>query len=280
MCTAVTYQTKDHYFGRTLDLEYSYQETVTVTPRNFPFHFRNGKTLSSHGAIIGMATVMDGYLLGQCKTLSEVRRCLSEINLWKENFADQLPLSPLHWMISDKDASITVECVKSGLTIYENPVGVLTNNPCFDYHMIHLTEFINLTCYSPENRFGQVELRPYCKGMGAIGLPGDLSSASRFVRAAYVKLNSISGDSELESISQFFHILGSVEQQRGCVRLDDGSYEITGYTSCINTDRGIYYYTTYENQCISAVDMHRCDLDGNTLYSYPLAKEQMINFQN
>ena len=236
MCTAVTYQTKDHYFGRTLDLEYSYQETVTVTPRNFPFHFRNGKTLSSHGAIIGMATVMDGYplyyeaanewglavaglnfpenahyfpadpekiniapfelipwLLGQCKTLSEVRRCLSEINLWKENFADQLPLSPLHWMISDKDASITVECVKSGLKIYENPVGVLTNNPCFDYHMIHLTEFINLTCYSPENRFGQVELRPYCKGMGAIGLPGDLSSASRFVRAAYVKLNSAEG---------------------------------------------------------------------------------------
>ena len=323
MCTAVTYQTKDHYFGRTLDLEYSYQETVTVTPRNFPFHFRNGKTLSSHGAIIGMATVMDGYplyyeaanewglavaglnfpenahyfpadpekiniapfelipwLLGQCKTLSEIRRCLSEINLWKENFADQLPLSPLHWMISDKDASITVECVKSGLTIYENPVGVLTNNPCFDNHMIHLTEFINLTCYSPENRFGQVELRPYCKGMGAIGLPGDLSSASRFVRAAYVKLNSVSGDSELESISQFFHILGSVEQQRGCVRLDDGSYEITGYTSCINTDRGIYYYTTYENQCISAVDMHRCDLDGSALYSYPLAKEQLINFQN
>ena len=116
--------------------------------------------------------------------------------------------------------------------------------------------------------------------MGAIGLPGDLSSASRFVRAAYVKLNSVSGDSELESISQFFHILGSVEQQRGCVRLDDGSYEITGYTSCINTDRGIYYYTTYENQCISAVDMHRCDLDGNTLYTYPLTKEQMINFQN
>lgn len=162
-------------------------------PKEFPLPLPKRETLSSHGAIIGMATVMDGYplyyeaanewglavaglnfpenahyfpadpekiniapfelipwLLGQCKTLSEVRRCLSEINLWKENFADQLPLSPLHWMISDKDASITVECVKSGLTIYENPVGVLTNNPCFDYHMIHLTEFINLTCYSPE----------------------------------------------------------------------------------------------------------------------------------
>lgn len=323
MCTAVTYKTKDHYFGRTLDLEYSYQETVTITPRNFLFSFRNGKTLPTHGAIIGMATIMQDYplyyeaanewglaaaglnfpgnahyyqknpekiniapfelipwILGQCKTLDEARDCLLKINIWEENFAKELPLSPLHWIISDRNSSITVECVESGMKIYENPIGVLTNNPCFDYHMTHLTEYMNLTCHSPENRFGNVSLTPYCKGMGAMGLPGDLSSASRFIRASFVKLNSVSGDSENESVSQFFHILGSVEQQRGCVRLNDGTYEITGYTSCINTDKGIYYYTTYENQCISAVDMHRCDLDGSMLYSYPLVKEQIINRQN
>ena len=91
-------------------------------------------------------------------------------------------------------------------------------------------------------------------------------------RAAFVKLNSVSGDSENESVSQFFHILGAVEQQRGCARMPDGSYEITVYTSCINLDKGIYYYTTYENRGISAVDLHRCDLDGAGLYLYPLEK--------
>jgi len=107
-----------------------------------------------------------------------------------------------------------------------------------------------------------------------------LSSASRFVRAAFVKLNSVSRESESESISQFFHVLGAVEQQRGCAQLPDGSYEITAYTSCMNTDKGIYYYTTYENNCIRAVDMHRCDLEGEELYTYSLIKTQRIEWQN
>ena len=323
MCTAVTYKTKDHYFGRTLDLEYSYNETVTVTPRNYPFRFRNGQVIENHPAIIGMATVVEGYplyyeaanewglamaglnfpgnaayfpqaeekdniapfefipwVLSKCGSINEVRKCLERINLWKTDFSPEFPLSPLHWMIADRDGAVTVESTQEGLKVYENPVGVLTNNPPFDYHMTRLSDFMNLTRFEPDNRFGQVELAPYCKGMGAIGLPGDLSSSSRFIRAAFVKLNSVSGEGENESVSQFFHILGAVEQQRGCVVLEGGKYEITGYTSCINTDRGIYYYTTYENQCISAVDMHRCDLEGGEVYVYPLHRALIVNRQN
>ena len=113
-----------------------------------------------------------------------------------------------------------------------------------------------------------------------MGLPGDLSSASRFVRAAFVKLNSVSGEGERESISQFFHILGAVDQQRGCVKMPDGRYEITVYTSCINTDRGIYYYTTYDNHCICAVDLHRCDLNTTALVQFSLVKNEIVNKQN
>ena len=173
-----------------------------------------------------------------------------------------------------------MESVKEGLKIYENPVGVLTNNPTFDYHMTHLCDYLNLTARTPENRFGTDNLTTYSRGMGAMGLPGDLSSASRFVRAAFVKLNSVSGGDERESISQFFHILGAVEQQRGCVILPDGSYELTAYMSCINQDKGIYYYTTYENRCIHAVDMHRCDLEGTELVMYALKKTQQILYHN
>ena len=116
--------------------------------------------------------------------------------------------------------------------------------------------------------------------MGAMGLPGDLSSQSRFVRVAFVKMNSVSGESEEESVSQFFHILGSVDQQRGCCELNQGEYEITLYTSCCNTTKGIYYYTTYDNHQISAVDMHQEDLDGNKPIRFPKLTGEKIYFQN
>lgn len=323
MCTAVTYRTKDHYFGRTLDLEYSYNEEVVVTPRKFPFEFRTKGRMEDHHAIIGMAMVVGDYplyyeaanehglamaglnfpgyahyfdelpakdniapfefipwILGQCKDLADARKLLERLNLCNIHFSAEFPLSPLHWIIADRQGAITVESMKDGLKIHENPVGVLTNNPPFDYHMTHLCDYLNLTHLPPENRFGNVKLSPYSRGMGGIGLPGDLSSASRFVRAAFVKLNSVSTGEELESVSQFFHILGAVDQQRGCAQMPDGRYEITYYASCINTDRGIYYYTTYDNSCISEVDMHRCDLGGKALYMYPLAKKQIINKQN
>ncbi len=110
---------------------------------------------------------------------------------------------------------------------------------------------------------------------------GDLSSQSRFVRVAFVKkMNSLSGDSEEESVSQFFHILGSVDQQRGCCKLGEDKYEITLYTSCCNTDKGIYYYNTYDNHQISAVDMHKADLEGEKLYTYAPIKGEQIRMQN
>ena len=93
-------------------------------------------------------------------------------------------------------------------------------------------------------------------------------------------MNSVSGDSESESVSQFFHILGSVEQQRGCCNVGDGKYEITIYTSCCNADKGIYYYTTYENHQITAVDMHRANLNGTMLTRYPLIQGEQIKMQN
>lgn len=220
------------------------------------------------------------WILGQCKNLAEARALLKNINLCNISFHKELPLSPLHWIIADRDGAITVESMADGLKIWDNPVGVLTNNPPFDYQMTHLCDYLNLTHLPPENRFGPMELVPYSRGMGALGLPGDLSSASRFVRAAFVKANSVSGPGEAESVGQFFHILGAVAQQRGCVKMPDGRYEITRYSSCINTGKGIYYYTTYENPGVSAVSLHRCDLQNTRLYRYPLLTKMDIRWKN
>ena len=324
MCTAVTYKTKDFYFGRTLDYEFSYGDEVVITPRNYCFHFLEQSNINNHYAIIGMAYVNENYplyydavnekglgiaglnfvgnaeykekvegkdnisqfefipwILSQCKTVKEARVLINKINFLNIPFNENLPLAKLHWIISDSEESITVESVAEGVKIYENPIGVLTNNPSFDKQMFGLNNYMSLSNKAPENKFANgIELERYSRGMGAIGLPGDLSSQSRFIRAAFVKMNSVSKNNEKESVSQFFHILNSVDQQRGCCDLGDGKYEITLYTSCCTTNKGIYYYTTYDNHQITAVDMYKENLDGKELICYPLIIEEQIKSQN
>ena len=140
---------------------------------------------------------------------------------------------------------------------------------------------MGLSAAEPVNTFAPaLSLAARSRGTGAIGLPGDLSSESRFVRAVFAKDNSVRGETEDESVSQFFHILDSVAFPRGCCDLGGGRYEMTLYSSCCNTDRGIYYYTTYENRQITAVDMHREDLDGSEAVRYAMRHEQQVSFAN
>ena len=324
MCTAATYKTKDFYFGRTLDYDFSYGNEATITPRNYPFHFIEKGNINTHYAMIGMAHIekecplyneavnekglgMAGlnfvgnakynesikgkdniaqfefipWILCQCANVNEAINLLENINLLNTSFSNELPVAKLHWIISDSEKSITVESVQEGIKIYENPIGILTNNPPFDMQMFALNNYMSLSNKPIKNTFGKgLELNEYSRGMAAMGLPGDLSSQSRFVRAAFVKMNSISKDNEKESVSQFFHILNSVDQQRGCCDLGDGRYAITIYTSCFNTNRGIYYYTTYDNHQITAVDMHKENLNGDKLIKYPLIQGEQIKMQN
>lgn len=324
MCTAATYKTKDFYFGRTLDYEFSYGDEVTITPRNYPFHFCNMGVLAHHYAIIGMAHIMDDYplyydavnekglgmaglnfvgnadykekaedkdnlaqfefipwILGRCDSVKEAKKLLEKMNLINTPFNKNLPVAQLHWIIADCKEAITVESVKEGIRVYDNPVGVLTNNPPFDKQLFQLNNYMHLSPKSPKNLFSdKLSLDVYSRGMGALGLPGDLSSESRFVRATFTKMNAVSGDSELESVSQFFHILGSVEQQRGCCEVDEGTFEVTIYTSCCNADKGIYYYTSYDNHQITAVDMHLENLDDAQLIHYERIQGEQIKMQN
>ena len=221
------------------------------------------------------------WILGKCATVKEARQLLKNMNLIDTPFLTDLPVAQLHWIIADKEECITLESLEEGMKIYDNPVGVLTNNPSFDKQMFALNNYMYLSPKSPENKFSkELDLSLYSRGMGAIGLPGDLSSQSRFIRVAYTKLNSFSKEDEKSSVSQFFHILGSVDQQRGCCDLGDDKFEITIYTSCCNVNKGIYYYTTYDNHQITAVDMHKENLDSNVLIRYPLIKEEQIRTQN
>lgn len=323
MCTAITFRTKDHYFGRNLDFEHGFGESVVITPRNYPFIFRKTEAMNSHFAIIGMAVTDHGYplyfdatnekglsmaglyfpgnavylperpamdnitpfefipwILGDCENISQAKRKLANLNLIDIAYSKEYPLTPLHWIIADRNASIVIEPMADGIKVHENPVGVLTNNPPFDFHLHNLTGYLNLTREEPASRFApDYKLMPFSRGMGAIGLPGDLSSPSRFVRAAFVKLNSVCDEDDNSSICQFFHILGSVAQQEGCARVGSG-FEKTIYTSCCNTDKGIYYYTSYENSQITGISMGNADLNQKKVLIFPLITKPQIKMEN
>lgn len=323
MCTSLSFSAFSHYFGRNLDLEYCYDETVTVTPRNYPFSFRREAPISSHYAMIGVATVAQDYplyyeatneaglsiaglhfpgnahypqntakphtvapfelipwILSQCGTVLAAKKLLEQTNIAPIPFSAEYPISPLHWFVCDEASSVTVEPGEAGLNIMDNPYGVLTNNPRFAYHTENIKNYMQLNPYPPENRLvPELKISPYSRGLGAWGLPGDLSSASRFVRCVYTKFHSVKPNNEPDSVNQFFHILRSVSQQEGCVVLDEG-LEKTVYTSCCNTKTGVFYYTTYGNSHITRIDMGKVDLQGTRLTNYPLIRKPNFFLQN
>ena len=219
------------------------------------------------------------WVLGNCSDVEEARELIAGCTLIDEAFSEKLPLTPLHWMVADRDSAIVVESTASGVNVYDDPFGVLTNCPPFPYHRTNMVNYMGLSASLPENRISKdVELVPYSRGMGAMGLPGDLSSASRFVKAAFTRLNSVAGPGE--GMTQFFHIMDSVQQQKGCCDLGGGKYEYTVYTSCCDTGRGIYYYKTYGNSRICGVDMHRTDLDSGSLVLFPISDDQDVLMRN
>lgn len=311
MCTAVCYRNHDSYFGRNLDLDRGYGESVVITPRNHEIKMRCEKPIRSHYAMIGMATVVEGFplyyeatnemglsmaglnfpgnavyrpflegrdnvtpfeliplILARCACIDEARVLLERVNLVNIDFSEQLPLSPLHWMISDKKSSLVVEPLKDGIKIYNDPFEVLTNNPPFDFHRTNVSHYMGLSAGRAVSRFRKsVPVSNYSLGLGALGLPGDFSSASRFIRAFFVKENSVSRSDEMSNVTQFFHILNAVAMPKGCV-LTVGGFEYTRYSSCCNVDKGIYYYTTYDHPEPTVIDMHGVDLNRSQLYIY------------
>ncbi len=311
MCTALTYKSNNFYFGRTLDLDISYGEHVTVMPRKYPLSMRCVSDINRHYALIGMAAVkenyplffeatnekglsmaglnfpgnafygdyIDGkdniapfelipYILGNCTCLKDAVKLTERLNIINLPFSDTLPPSPLHWIISDKSGSVTLESTSGGLKVYENPYGVLTNNPTFDYQMMNLNNYMHLHQAPAENRLSpENEFNNYSLGMGALGLPGDFSSMSRFVRGVFITRKSSVKKSEEESVGQFFRMLSIVSIPEGCVLTKDGKNHFTRYSCCCNTDKGVYYYNTYENYRIHSVDMFEKDIESDKLFT-------------
>ncbi len=321
MCTAITWENGDFYFGRNMYIEYSFGEQVVIVPRKFPISYKCYESETKHYAMMGMASVMEGeplfaeainekglcmaglnfpsfaqygeekveelynitpyefipWILGNCASIKETRMFLEKLNLIGIPFREKIPLAPLHWILADKKECIVVEPMAEGIKIFENPVGVLTNNPTFDFHMTNLRNYLHLDSRQPTNKLASdLSLQPLGQGAGSIGLPGDTSPTSRFIRTVFMKAHSFCEPLEASNLAQFFHILDSVAMVRGTVMTPSGLPDITSYACCINVDQKKYYYKTYENNQISVVDMEKEDLETETLKIFPLVKKQNI----
>ena len=219
------------------------------------------------------------YLLSVCATVEEVRRLVPDICVIALPFCEHLPVVSLHWIVADQTSCIVLEPENGALHIYDNPLGVLTNNPPFPFHQENVRQYLRVSAQSPKNEIvPQLPLTPFGQGMGAVGLPGDFSPASRFVKTVFCKWNSLCEQEETACISQVFHVLDAVSMVRGCVMTEDGKPDITTYSCCINATKGIYYYKTYENNQITAVPL-TAHLQDTAVSTYPLLTTQQIRYE-
>lgn len=288
MCTA--FNTKN-FFGRNLDYEHRFGEKIIIIPHEYPLSFENKAPLKNHPAIIGVGLVENGcpllfdamneyglgvaglnfpsyahyfkegtlpsyevilFILTRAKSAKEAKELLRGELISDTPFSDNLTPSPLHWIVSDENESLVIEQTKNGLSLFDNPVHLLSNAPPFPHQLSFLDFYLNITSRPAENRFGNLPLTPFSRGMGGIGLPGDLSSPSRLVRGAFMRANS-----KEDTLSQFFHLLSSVEQIDGAAEVENEQYEKTLYSSAYERKSLTLYCTTYENRRINAFTLQK-----------------------
>ena len=221
------------------------------------------------------------WILSNFETVDDVKEAIRNIELVSVQINSQTPLPTLHWMVADANGkSIVIEKTKEGLKVYENPIGVMTNSPTFDWHLTNLNEYINITPIQPEaTKWVDKELNPLGVGLGTKGLPGGYSSVDRFVRISYLKSQLSEAGNLNSGISQFFHMLNSVAMPKGAVKAD-GLDDMTLYISCMCQQKGIYYYSTYNNNGISAIDMNKEDLDAKEIKRFEYLDKLYITYQN
>ncbi|NGT67622.1 linear amide C-N hydrolase [Clostridium perfringens] len=329
MCTGLALETKDglHLFGRNMDIEYSFNQSIIFIPRNFKcVNKSNKKELITKYAVLGMGTIFDDYptfadgmnekglgcaglnfpvyvsyskediegktnipvynfllwVLANFSSVEEVKEALKNANIVDIPISENIPNTTLHWMISDiTGKSIVVEQTKEKLNVFDNNIGVLTNSPTFDWHVANLNQYVGLRYNQvPEFKLGDQSLTALGQGTGLVGLPGDFTPASRFIRVAFLRDAMIKNDKDSIDLIEFFHILNNVAMVRGSTRTVEEKSDLTQYTSCMCLEKGIYYYNTYENNQINAIDMNKENLDGNEIKTYKYNKTLSINHIN
>lgn len=197
------------------------------------------------------------FLLSQCASVTEAATLLPKIRIVGVKDAVTNSVAPLHWIIADKHGScMTIEKTEDGLHLMNNPIGVLSNSPDFQWHMTNLRNYMNVTpSQHEESEWDRVLLTPFGQGAGTMGLPGDYTPPARFVKTAYQKTHSSFPADKEGSIITCFHIMDGVSIPKGVVMTSRGEADYTQYTAFINLSTNEYFFKTYDNSEIVAVTL-------------------------
>jgi choloylglycine hydrolase len=202
---------------------------------------------------------LGNWILSQYATVKELKAGLPQKAI-VGSYIDVIDgFAPFHYAVTDATgASVVIEYTQEGLTIHDNKVNVVTNDPTYSWHQTNLQNFVGL---SPVNReeitVGSLKLRPFGQGTGLFGLPGDHSSPSRFVRAAAFTNTALPSEDAEEAVFNVFHILNTFDIPKGSIREPSG-LELTDYTiwtSAADTHSATYYYKTYKTQAVESVNI-------------------------
>lgn len=204
------------------------------------------------------------WVLGTCATVGQAERLLSKTRLIAIPFSESVPLTPLHWHLADRERSIVIEPMADGLRLYENPTGALTNNPPFPYHLANLARYAHLNVSTPCGEWTADE-GAVSMGMGGVGLPGDYSSASRFVKVSFLKKHALSFGTKEEAIDTVFRILSAVAPPKGSVIGPNGLAHYTTYTGCMDTAKRFYYCQRQGALGTKRFEMCHEELEGDKL---------------
>lgn len=211
------------------------------------------------------------WVLTQFGTLEEVKSGLSGVVIAPTVYKDWgNDVPPFHYIVYDKAGkSLVIEPMDGKFVVYDNPIGVFTNSPTFDWHMTNLRNYIN---FKAENaaplKMDGVELAPFGQGSGMVGLPGDFTPPSRFVRAAIFGATAIKPANSEDGVFQLFHILNQFDIPVGVARqkVNGVIHSDSTLATCVkNPQTLMYYFKTYENQGISSVDLKKLDLDAKEI---------------
>ena len=216
------------------------------------------------------------YVLAECSTIDEVKEALGKVRIINIDPRS----STVHWRFTEPSGrQVVLEIVDEIMHFYENPLGVLTNSPGIEWHWTNLNNYINLEPgNAPEHKFGPLEMKNFGHGSGLLGLPGDFTPPSRFVRAAFFQLTAAQQPTAEESVVQAFHLLNNFDIPTGTeVPLGKASIALpsaTQFTVASDTyNRKIYYRTMY-NSNIRCIDLKAIDFNRVKYHSKPLDKEK------
>jgi len=203
------------------------------------------------------------WILANFATIADLKAAYNSVVLAPTPRAEMGGMTPpLHFRVMDRTgATVVIEPLPGGLRIYDDSLGVITNTPAFDWHMTNLGNYVGLTPYlRPSVDIGGYTVNSLGQGSGFFGLPGDVSSPSRFVRAVAYQQTAIQPVSADDAVLQIFHILNNFDIPIGSVRQTIHGKEFdefTSWTSAEDLKNLMFYFRTYHDQTLRSVDVRK-----------------------